>query len=147
MASTKSGISAAKRVTDMPAAWGGEADHTINMGTKPGLKFSPEQFQVKAGSKVRVVFNNEDDMLHNFVVVMPGAAVQVGEMALKLGISGQEKHYIPSTDKVLHHTNLLQPNTSETIYFTAPAKPGNYTYECTIPGHFYVMQGIMKVVP
>ncbi|RIV19047.1 auracyanin family protein [Fibrisoma montanum] len=135
----------AKRITDMPASWG-EPDYTINMGTKPGLKFAPEQFQVKAGSKVRVVFNNEDDMLHNFVVVAPGSAIQVGELAMKLGLEGQEKHYIPQTDKVLYHTNLLQPNTNETIYFVAPDKPGAYMYECSVPGHFYVMQGIMNVV-
>jgi uncharacterized cupredoxin-like copper-binding protein len=115
------------------------------MGTKPGLKFSVEQFQVKAGSKVRVVFNNEDDMLHNFVLVQPGAALQVGELAMKLGLEGQERNYIPTTDKVLHHTNLLQPNTSESIYFVAPQKPGDYLYECSVPGHFYVMQGTMKV--
>ncbi len=137
--------SAAKRITEMPASWGGEADYTINMGTKPGLKFSPELFQVKAGSKVRVVFNNEDDMLHNFVVVLPGQAIPVGELAMKLGLEGQERNYIPQSDKVLHHTNLLQPNTNETIYFIAPEKPGDYMYECSVPGHFYVMQGTMKV--
>ncbi len=136
---------AAKRVTEKPASWG-EPDHTITMGTKPGLKFAPEQFQVRAGSKVKVIFNNDDDMLHNFVVVLPGTAIQVGELAMKLGLEGQGKNYIPQTDKVLYHTNLLQPNTSEAIYFTAPAKPGTYQYECSVPGHFYVMQGTMKVV-
>ncbi|SOD90353.1 plastocyanin/azurin family copper-binding protein [Spirosoma fluviale] len=136
---------AAKRVTQLPSGWG-KPDYTITIGTKPGLKFSPEQFQVKAGSKVRIDFNNEDDMLHNFVLVQPGAAVQVGELAMKLGLEGQEKNYIPATEKVLHHTNLLQPNTNEAIYFIAPEKPGDYTYECSVPGHFYVMQGTMKVI-
>ncbi|GAB3641176.1 plastocyanin/azurin family copper-binding protein [Spirosoma arcticum] len=144
-AAKPTGRALAKRVTEMPESWG-EPDYTINMGTKPGLKFAPEQFQVKAGSKVRVVFNNEDDMLHNFVVVMPGSATQVGELAMKLGLEGQEKQYIPQTEKVLHHTNLLQPNTNETIYFIAPDKPGSYEYECSVPGHFYVMRGRMNVV-
>ncbi|AUD01463.1 plastocyanin/azurin family copper-binding protein [Spirosoma pollinicola] len=144
-ATKAAGSSMAKRITEMPASWG-EPDYTINMGTKPGLKFVPDQFQVKAGSKVRVVFNNEDDMLHNFVVVAPGSALQVGELAMKLGLEGQEKNYIPQTEKVLHHTNLLQPNTNESIYFIAPEKPGDYMYECSVPGHFYVMQGTMKVV-
>jgi glucose/arabinose dehydrogenase/uncharacterized cupredoxin-like copper-binding protein len=136
---------AAKRVTEMPASWG-QPDYTIAMGTKPGLKFAPELFRVRPGSKVKVVFNNDDDMLHNFVVVLPGTAIQVGEMAMKLGLDGQQKNYIPETEKVLYHTNLLQPNTSEAIYFVAPQKPGDYTYECSVPGHFYVMQGTMKVV-
>lgn len=137
---------ASKRVTEKPASWAGDPDYTITMGTKPGLKFDPAQFQVKAGSTVRVMFQNNDDMLHNFVVVLPGTAIQVGEMAMKLGLEGQQKNYIPPTEKVLYHTNLLQPNTTESIYFTAPEKPGDYTYECSVPGHFYSMQGIMKVV-
>jgi uncharacterized cupredoxin-like copper-binding protein len=137
----------AKRVTAMPASWNGTADYTINLGTKPGLKFEPGQFQVRAGSKVKVVFVNDDDMLHNFVVVMPGTALQVGELAMKLGLAGQQQDYVPQSPKVLYHTRVLQPNTTEAIYFTAPETPGSYTYECSMPGHFYTMQGIMKVVP
>ena len=134
-----------KRMATKPASWG-KSDYVVSMGTKPGLKFSLEQFQVKAGSKVEIVFNNNDDMLHNLVVVIQGTAVAVGEMAMKLGLEGQEKNYIPETPSVLYHTNLLQPHTSETIYFMAPDKPGDYTYVCTVPGHFYIMQGTMKVV-
>lgn len=137
--------STVKRVTTKPPSWK-EPDFTINIGTKPGLKFNPEQFQVKAGSKVKVVFNNNDDMLHNFVVVLPGTAITVGELAMKLGLEGQEKNYIPTTNQLLHFTNLLEPNATEIIYFVAPDKPGDYTYVCTVPGHFYIMQGIMKVV-
>jgi azurin len=95
---------------------------------------------------VKVVFANNDDMLHNFVVVMPGTAIQVGELGMKLGLQGQQKNYIPVTNKVLYHTILLEPHTEETIYFVAPTTPGEYTYVCTVPGHFYTMQGIMKVV-
>ena len=136
----------AKRVTEKPASWTKEADITINLGTKPGLKFDPTQIRVKAGSKVKVVFHNNDDMLHNFVILLPGTAIEVGEMAMKLGLEGQEKNYIPQTDKLLYHTKLLQPSETEAIYFVAPDKPGEYTYVCTVPGHFYVMQGTLKVV-
>jgi len=138
-------VAVVKRVTKKPASWGAP-DHTITIGTKPGLKFNPEQFQVKAGSKVQVIFNNNDDMLHNFVIVIMGSAIQVGETAMKLGLQGQEKNYIPDTPKVLFHTYLLQPHASESIFFIAPEKPGDYTYVCTVPGHFYSMQGTMKVV-
>jgi uncharacterized cupredoxin-like copper-binding protein len=116
------------------------------MGTKPGLKFAPELFRVRPGSKVKVVFNNDDDMLHNFVVVLPGTAVQVGRNGHEARPRRPAEKLHPETEKVLYHTNLLQPNTSEAIYFVAPQKPGDYTYECSVPGHFYVMQGTMKVV-
>jgi glucose/arabinose dehydrogenase/plastocyanin len=136
----------AKRTTTRPASWPDEGDITINLGTKPGLKFDPAQVRVKPGARVKVVFTNDDDMLHNFVVVLPGTAIEVGQQAMKLGLEGQEKNYIPPTEKILYHTNLLQPGTNEAIYFTAPTEPGDYTYVCTVPGHFYVMQGILRVV-
>ena len=133
-----------KHQTKMPASWKAP-DQVITVGTRPGLKFSVETLEVKAGSKIKLTFNNEDDMLHNFVLVQPGAAVDVGTLAMKLGLDGQKLNYIPETDKVLYHTQLLQPETSESIYFTAPDQPGEYTYVCTVPGHFYVMQGTLKV--
>lgn len=135
-----------KRITVMPDTWTKGPDQSIIMGTVPGLKYDLELFEVKAGSKVKITFNNNDDMLHNLVVVKPNSAIQVGEAALKMGLEGSQKSYIPKSDNVLFHTNILSPETSESIYFEAPSVPGEYTYVCTFPGHYYVMQGIMRVV-
>ncbi len=135
-----------KRMTEIPESWSDGPDQTIVVGTKPGLKYDLDNFEVKAGSKVKVTFNNNDDMMHNLVIVQPNTAIEVGEMALEMGLEGSQKDYIPDSDKVLYHTNILSPETSETIYFEAPSVPGEYTYVCTFPGHAYVMQGIMKVV-
>jgi azurin len=85
-------------------------------------------------------------MTHNLVIVQPANVNEVGTMALNMGLKGPEMQYVPTTPKVLYHTALLQPNQSEAIYFTAPSKPGNYTFVCTYPGHFTVMQGTFKVV-
>ncbi len=145
-AKTNAAAPAAKRITAMPEGWGGKVDQTINVGTLPGLKFDRTSLTVKAGSKIKVVFNNNDDMLHNFVVVLPGTAVEVGDMAIKMGLNGPQQNYIPNTPKVLYHSAVLQPESSEAIYFEAPSKPGEYTYVCTMPGHAYVMQGTLKVV-
>jgi azurin/glucose/arabinose dehydrogenase len=144
-AATAAPAATAKHVTTMPASWKAP-DQTITIGTRPNLKFSQELVEVKAGSKIKLTFTNDDDMLHNFVLVLPGTAVEVGTLALKMGLDGQAQNYVPPTDKVLYHTLLLQPETAETIYFTAPTTPGEYTYVCTVPGHFYVMQGKLKVV-
>ncbi|CAN5736371.1 hypothetical protein BH24BAC1_BH24BAC1_39110 [soil metagenome] len=144
-AATAASAATAKHVTTMPAAWKAP-DQTITIGTRPNLKFSRELVEVKAGSKIKLTFTNDDDMLHNFVLVAPGTAVEVGTLAMQLGLDGQAQNYVPQTDKVLYHTLLLQPETAETIYFTAPATPGEYTFVCTVPGHFYVMQGKLKVV-
>ena len=85
-------------------------------------------------------------MLHNIVFTVPGAADQVGELALKLGLNGEVMSYVPNSSSVLYHSKLLQPKESETIYFTAPDKPGDYPYVCTYPGHYLSMKGILRVV-
>jgi azurin len=136
----------AKRVTEMPESWGGKADQTISVGTKPGLKFDIANIQVKAGAKIHVIFNNNDDMLHNFVVVKPGTVGKVGEAAFKMGLDGESRAYVPDLPEVIAHTALMQPEAQESIYFVAPTTPGNYTFVCTYPGHYTVMQGVLKVV-
>jgi azurin len=135
-----------KHPTTMPADWTDGPDVVINIGTEPGLKFDIKNFEVEAGSKVQLAFSNNDDMLHNLVVVQPNTADQVGELALKLGIEGPQVGYIPASDNILFHTCLLQPESIESIYFIAP-EPGTYTYVCTFPGHAAVMRGTMTVVP
>ena len=41
----------------------------------------------------------------------------------------------------------MQRDESDTIKFTAPAKPGDYNFVCTFPGHWVRMYGVMLVVP
>lgn len=135
----------AKRQLNMPSGWK-QPDQVIAIGTKPGLKYNITEVQVKAGSKIKLVFSNNDDMTHNVVIVEPGAAKEVGDQAFNLGLKGSQMNYIPNSNKVLYHTNLIQPGGAETIYFNAPAKPGNYTIVCTYPGHAMIMQATLKVV-
>lgn len=136
----------AKRITTQPTTWTNGPDQVVTLGTKPGLKFDLSEIQVKAGSKVKLVFNNNDDMLHNCVITKPGMANAVGEAGLNLGLKGAEMNYIPDSPNVLYHTGLMQPESSEAIYFVAPAKTGDYQYVCTFPGHYTLMQGKLKVV-
>ncbi|MBD2751770.1 plastocyanin/azurin family copper-binding protein [Spirosoma validum] len=136
----------AKRTVTMPADWTNGPDQSITIGTKPGLKFDVEKLEVKAGSRVKLVFNNNDDMLHNCVITKPGAANAVGDAALKLNLNGPKMNYVPNSPNVLYHTNILQPETSETIYFLAPTEPGDYQFVCSFPGHSSLMQGTLKVV-
>ena len=43
-------------------------------------------------------------------------------------------------DKFIAHTKMLGGGESDTIEFDAPA-PGTYTFMCTFPGHYALMQG------
>lgn len=135
-----------KREITIPSSWNGQIDRTIKISTKPGMKFDLENIVLKAGSKVKLIFQNSDDMLHNLLIVSPGTASEVGELAMKLGLDGHRMNYVPKSDNVLHYTHLLEPHSSETIYFHAPEKPDDYSFVCTVPGHYLSMRGILKVI-
>ncbi|HPH18163.1 MAG TPA: plastocyanin/azurin family copper-binding protein [Haliscomenobacter sp.] len=139
-------VALSKNLNAMPADWG-QPDVVLSLGTKPGLKYDQDLLSIKAGSKVKLVFNNNDDMQHNLVVTMPGMANKIGEKGMALGLKGPEMHYVPNLGDVIAHSKILEPGTTETIYFTAPSKPGDYQFVCTYPGHYLVMQGILKVLP
>ncbi|MEX2600620.1 MAG: plastocyanin/azurin family copper-binding protein [Balneolaceae bacterium] len=134
-----------KRVTEMPLAWGGDADREIEMGTEPGLQFDITEIEVNRGDRVALTFTNDDNMVHNFVLVEPEAGDEVGEAAINLGLQGSDMDYVPDSGKVIAFTSLLQPAGSETIYFSAPDEPGIYTYLCTFPGHHIAMRGRLVV--
>jgi azurin len=142
---SRTGASLAKRQITMPASWNGKVDQTVSLAGEDGLKFSVASFDVKPGAHVKLDFANTSDMLHNFVIVKPGAGTKVGEDALKLGLDGARMNYVPRTDDVLFHTALLEPQKSEAIYFEAPTTPGEYTYICSFPGHWATMVGTMRV--
>jgi uncharacterized cupredoxin-like copper-binding protein len=136
----------AKHPSEVPATWSGaDGDKTIILGTLPGLKFDTPQLTARAGSRVRLVFRNSDDMLHNFVLCAPGKADAVANAALALGIEGTAKNYVPDTADVLYHTALVLPGGSDTIFFTAPATPGDYEFICSFPGHATLMRGVLRV--
>lgn len=135
----------AKNLNEMPASWTDGADEEIEISTVPGLKYNTDFFSVTAGQKIKLTLENNDDMLHNFVITLPDQATPVGEAALKLGLDGEAMQYVPDMDEVLFHTKLLQPETSETIYFVAPKEPGTYEFVCTFPGHHLTMRGKIQV--
>lgn len=135
----------AKRQLRMPADWKTGPDQTVVLGTLPGLKYNQTLIRVKAGSKIKWTFNNNDDMPHNCVIVRPGEGDNVGNLAIQLGLKGVNMGYVPNSSKVLFHTKLMQPGSNESLYFYAPEKPGDYTYVCTVPGHAQLMRGILRV--
>ncbi|MDF9797359.1 glucose/arabinose dehydrogenase/uncharacterized cupredoxin-like copper-binding protein [Catalinimonas alkaloidigena] len=143
---TSCGWDASKRMIEMPPEWKDGPDIVINIGTEPGLKYSVTNFEVPAGARVQLTFNNNDDMLHNLVITKPNTIEQVSDASMQMGLEGPQRGYIPKSDNILYHTCILQPETSESIYFVAP-EVDEYKYVCTFPGHSKVMRGVMKVVP
>lgn len=142
----KTSAPAGKNTNTAPKEWGGVLDKTIIIATRPGLIFDQTKITVKAGSKIKLTFSNNDDMLHNIVLVKPGKADEVGNEAVNMGLEGPKIHYVPKSDNVIAHTKLVTPGTSETIYFECPKVPDNYVLVCTYPGHYASMQCALVVV-
>jgi azurin len=112
------------------------------------MKFDITEFVVEAGASVELVFSNNDFMQHNLLIAKPGTKEKVGAAADKLAMDpkGAEKNYIPEMGEVLFYTPIVDPDNSFSLKFTAPTAPGMYPFICTFPGHWRIMQGVMKVV-
>lgn len=119
----------------------------VTVGTIPEkMLFDTKEIIVKTGQMVRLTLKNVDFMPHNLVVVSPGAADEVAQAAIDLGSKGFEKKFIPDNKNVLYATKLVNNNEEETLEFKAAAKPGDYPFLCTFPGHGQVMRGVIRVV-
>lgn len=131
------GIVQEKRVNEMPLNWTEGPDQNVVIGTKPGLKYDIEELVLEPGKKIELTFNNNDDMLHNLVITKKGedSVDKVADMALQLGLDGADLNYVPDSDLIIVHTGILQPESSEQIYFQVPREPGEYWIVCTFPGH------------
>jgi cytochrome c oxidase subunit 2 len=122
----------------------------LELGVIPNvMQFDKKELAVKAGQKVTLVFKNQAcALMHNFLLLKPGTKDAVGALADKMlsDPNGLAKQYIPESPDVLVHGNkLIGIGQSDTIEFTAPAEPGDYPYICTFPGHWRLMNGVMKV--
>ncbi|MEM7391218.1 MAG: PA14 domain-containing protein [Verrucomicrobiota bacterium] len=123
-------------------------DHDITITTLSGqMKYDRESFNVSAGSKVKLTLKNIDEMPHNIVFALPGddEGKEIADAALLLGGLGFNKHWIPEHKRIIAYSKMVDPHKSESIYFKAPEKEDDYPYLCTVPGHFFLMKGVMKV--
>jgi putative heme-binding domain-containing protein len=121
----------------------------LRLATVPDqMLYDKERLVVKAGKPVEVLFENNDLMPHNFVIVQPGALEEIGTMAEAAATQpgALERHYVPQSNKVILASRLIQPRDAQKLAFTAPAKLGVYPYVCTYPGHWRRMFGALYVV-
>lgn len=112
------------------------------------MRFDIETFTVTAGQEVTIELDNLDGMEHNLLILKPGTLEKVGAAAdaLTRDPKAAQKHYVPEIPEVLFATEMLEPGEFATLTFTAPEKPGEYPFVCTFPGHWRMMNGVMKVV-
>jgi len=126
----------------------GLKDSVIRISAVPNqLAFFPREFRLKAGSKVRISFQNPDLQIHNLVIVRPGAEEEVGQLADQMAQDpdAMKKAFVPDSDKVIWATPLVNGKGQVEREFIAPEQPGRYPFLCTFPGHWRVMKGMLVV--
>lgn len=127
----------------------GTIDKTIILNVvKDIMKYDKQLLTAKAGTTIRIVLNNPDFMQHNFVLIKPGTSNKVGAAADLLArdaADGAKLQYVPKMPEVLAATPLVNPAGKYTLTIKLPNVPGDYPYLCTFPGHWRIMNGILRV--
>jgi len=131
---------------------GGQADRPTDDGAivvrtvVEEMRYDQETFTVSAGKPIRIRFVNDDYTPHNLIISTPGSAAEIGAAADRLGADGFARRFIPTSDKILAATDLLNHQKSQVLELRAPSTPGDYDVLCTFPGHRQTMRGVMRVV-
>lgn len=135
-----------------PAAAGKSAKggRTVTITGNDTMKFDVTSITAKPGERLHVVLKSTGTapkaaMAHNFVLLKEGADAQAFATA---AMNARDTDFIPADqkDKIIAHTALAGPGETVDASFTAPTKPGTYTFLCSFPGHFAVgMRGELVV--
>ena len=127
-----------------PASTTDDSVAVVTIDGNDQMKFNKSEIRVKAGQKVKLTLKHVGTMGiqvmgHNWVLLTKDADMAaVGQAA---AVTDDIQH-IPAdmTDQIIVHTKMLGGGESDTIEFEAPA-PGTYTFMCTFPGHYALMNG------
>ncbi|MDR2284738.1 MAG: azurin [Sphingobacterium sp.] len=107
------------------------------------MKFNTELIRVKAGEPLELTLKNvgkmpKESMGHNLIILKSGVDLPTfgGEAA-----AAADNEYIPKSalSSIVAHTKLLGPGEEDKISVTL--EKGVYTYICSFPGHYALMQG------
>jgi len=126
----------------------GKVDKLVMLGVvKDIMKYDKQLITAKAGTTIQVVFQNPDFMQHNFILIKPGTLEKVGAAADRLAKdpNGVKMQYVPKMPEVLYATPMISTGGEYTLTFKVPDIPGDYPYVCTFPGHWRIMNGILRV--
>lgn len=119
----------------------------ITVEANDRMQFDTKEISVKAGEKITLTLIHvgklpKQAMGHNWVLLKEGVVVK--DFAME-AMKAKDNDYLPKDSKdVIVATELLGGGETDTITFEAPAK-GTYTFICTFPGHYGIMQGTFVV--
>lgn len=86
----------------------------------------------------------KEGMGHNWVLVPSDAVNDIGTAGMSAGI---QNNYVPDDDRIVASTDIIGGGESTSVSFSLDdLEDGvDYTYVCTFPGHWTVMQGPFTV--
>ena len=116
------------------------------VGNPPGtMKFAKAEISAKVGT-IELDFKNPDVLQHNILILKPNTKDKVGALAdaMLTDPEAMKKHYVPDSEDIISASKLINPGGSEKIVFKID-KPGTYPIICTFPGHWRLMNSILKV--
>lgn len=119
----------------------------ITIEANDQMKFDLSEIKVKEGDTVVLTLKHvgklpKAAMGHNWVLLAQGVDMKSFAMT---AMQAKANDYIPEgTEDVIVHTALLGGGEEDTIEFTAPAA-GEYTFICSFPGHYALMNGTFIV--
>lgn len=128
---------------EQPSEPVGNPTHQIS-STGDLLEFDSKSMSVKSGEQVILEFRNQAvTQQHNWVLVPSGMKDEIAAAGIAAGAS---LGWIPQDDRILAHTDLIDPGSTGLVQFTAPSA-GKYQFVCTFPGHSAAMFGDFEVTP
>ena len=107
------------------------------------MRFNLSEIKVKEGQTVVLTLKHvgklpKTAMGHNWVLLKQG--VEMGKFA-QAAVQARDTDYVPEgSEDIIVATELIGGGEETTIEFTAPAK-GEYTFICSFPGHYALMNG------
>ena len=130
-----------------PVATGKIDQKIVLKVVKDVMKYDKQLLTAKAGTTIQIVFENPDFMQHNLLLIKPGTLNKVGAAADKLAQepNSAKMNYVPKMPEVISATPLINPGGKYTLTIKIPDVPGDYPYVCTFPGHWRIMNGILRV--
>lgn len=96
--------------------------------TAQGMTYQPASFEVTAGQPVRLVFQNDDVVEHDFSIM----AFPMSQMSSQQDDMPGHNMGDMATQPELH---VAAPVGGQGVLEFTPSKPGTYTFSCTIAGH------------
>ena len=111
------------------------------------MRFNLSEITVKQGQTIVLTLKHvgklpKAAMGHNWVLLQPDT--DLATFAMK-AMKARDNEYVPvEAPEVVVNTILLGGGEETTIEFKAPA-PGTYSFICSFPGHYALMQGTFIV--